>query len=206
MLSFCMPMPCLPMIGTRRRALLLGTAIGAFSPWRTAWAIEQLKIGSEHGTIDFSIGDSKLFRTTGEFKKWHGIVDVDHADVGKSHVNVRVDTTSIEMLDKQQTDMLKGADFFAVDKFPEMTFRSTSIARKTRDDLTVTGDITLRGITKPMQLDVQVLDRKPDAPPGARYARFLGQGQIKRSEFGMTKYVDIVGDTVDISIRADAWR
>jgi len=203
MLSFCMPCP--PTIGTRRRALLLGTVV-ALSPSRTAWASEQLKISSERGTIDFSIGDSKLFRTTGEFKKWHGIVDVDHADVGRSRVDVRVDTRSIEMLDKQQTDMLKSADFFAVDKFPEMTFRSTSIQRKTRDDLEVTGDITLRGITKPMQLDVQVLDRKPDAPPGARYARFHGQGQIKRSEFGMTKYVDIVGDIVDISIRADAWR
>ena len=204
MLSFPMPRP--PTIGTRRRALLLGTAVAAVSPWRTAWAIDQLKISSERGTIDFSIGDSKLFRTTGEFKEWHGVVDVDHADVGRSRVDVRVDTRSIEMLDKQQTDMLKGADFFAVDKFPEMTFQSTSIERKNRDELKVTGDITLRGITKPMQLDVQVLDRKPDAPPGARYARFHGQGQIKRSEFGMTKYVDIVGDTVDISIRADAWR
>jgi polyisoprenoid-binding protein YceI len=199
-------MPRPPTIGTRRRALLLGTAVAAVSPWRTAWAIDQLKISNEHGTIDFSIGDSKLFRTTGEFKEWHGVVDVDHADVGRSRVDVRVDTRSIEMLDKQQTDMLKGADFFAVDKFPEMTFQSTSIERKNHDELKVTGDITLRGITKPMQLDVQVLDRKPDAPPGARYARFHGQGQIKRSEFGMTKYVDIVGDTVDISIRADAWR
>jgi polyisoprenoid-binding protein YceI len=204
MLSF--RMPCRPTIGIRRRALLLGTAMNPFMPWCAAWATEQLKIGSQRGTIDFSIGDSKLFRTTGEFKKWHGVVDVDHADVNRSHVDVRVDTRSIEMLDKQQTDMLKGADFFAVDEFPEMTFRSTRIERKSDDELKVAGDITLRGITKPMQLDVKVLDRKPDAPPGARYARFLGHGQIKRSDFGMTKYVDIVGDTVDISIRADAWR
>src|SRR5690349_15090321 len=122
MLSF--RMPCRPTIGIRRRAFLLGTAIGTFVPWRSAWATEQLKIGSKRGTIDFSIGDSKLFRTTGEFKEWQGIVDVDHADVDRSHVDVRIDTRSIEMLDKQQTDMLKGADFFAVDKFPEMTFRS----------------------------------------------------------------------------------
>jgi polyisoprenoid-binding protein YceI len=51
-----------------------------------------------------------------------------------------------------------------------------------------------------------VTDRKPNAPAGARYARFRGEGKIKRSDFGMTKYVDVVGDTVDISIRTDAWR
>lgn len=190
----------------RRRVLLLASALAIPSPWRAAWALEQLKIGSERGTIDFSIGDSKLFRTTGSFKDWRGMIDVDRADVSKSRVDVRVNTTSIEMLDKQQTDMLKSADFFDVEKFPEMTFHSENIERLSEDKLKVMGDITLRGITKPMQLDVEVADRRPDAPPGARYARFLGQGQIKRSEFGMTKFVDVVGDTVDISIRADAWR
>ena len=55
-------------------------------------------------------------------------------------------------------------------------------------------------------LAVSVTDRKPDAAAGARYARFRAEGSIKRSEFGMTKYIDVVGDTVDITIRADAWR
>ncbi|HEY6982941.1 YceI family protein [Reyranella sp.] len=199
-------MPRPPTTGIARRELVLGAAVAALAPGHGAWALEQLKIGGERGTIDFSIGDSKLFRTTGSFKDWRGMVSVDDADVPKSTVDVRVNTRSIEMLDKQQTDMLKDADFFDVDKFPEMTFHSSSVERLGADKLKVTGEITLRGITKPMQLDVSVLDRKPDAPPGAPYARFRGQGQIKRSEFGMTKYIDVVGDTVDISIRADAWR
>jgi polyisoprenoid-binding protein YceI len=193
-------------IGIGRRRLVLGTAVTVLSPWHSAWALDQLKISGERGTIDFSIGDSKLFRTTGSFKDWRGMVNVDDADVPRSSVNVRVNTKSIEMLDKQQTDMLKDADFFDVDKFPEMTFRSKSVERVGDDKLRVKGEITLRGITKPMQLDVSVVDRKPEAPPGTPYARFRGQGQIKRSEFGMTKFLDVVGDTVDISIRADAWR
>jgi polyisoprenoid-binding protein YceI len=53
---------------------------------------------------------------------------------------------------------------------------------------------------------VSVTDRKPDARAGQRYARFRGAGIIKRSEFGMTKFVDVVGDSVDFSIRTDAWR
>jgi polyisoprenoid-binding protein YceI len=189
-----------------RRKLVLATAVAALSPWHAAWALDQLKIGGDRGTIDFSIGDSRLFRTTGSFKDWRGMINVDDADVPKSSVDVRVNTKSIEMLDKQQTEMLKDPDFFDVDKFPEMTFRSKSVERVGEDKLRVTGEITLRGITKPMQLDISVLDRKADAPPGARYARFRGQGQIKRSDFGMTKFLDVVGDTVDISIRTDAWR
>jgi len=55
-------------------------------------------------------------------------------------------------------------------------------------------------------LDVSVTDRKPEAPAGARYARFRGAGSVKRSEFGMVKYIDMVGDRVDFSIRTDAWR
>ena len=117
-----------------------------------------------------------------------------------------VRTKSIQMLDSQQTAMMKDADFFDVEKFPEMTFQSTVIERTGESTLKVNGNVTLRGITRPMVLAVSVTDRKPNAPAGGRYARFRAEGAIKRSEFGMTKFVEVVGDTVDITIRADAWR
>ena len=87
-----------------------------------------------------------------------------------------------------------------------MTFQSTVVERTAESTLKVSGNVTLRGITRPMLLAVSVTDRKPDAAAGARYARFRAEGSIKRSEFGMTKYIDVVGDTVDITIRAEAWR
>jgi polyisoprenoid-binding protein YceI len=102
--------------------------------------------------------------------------------------------------------MMKEADFFDVEKFPEMTFKSITIERTGETTFKVTGEVTLRGITRPMVLAVSVTDRRPDAPAGTRYARFRAEGSIKRSEFGMTKFVEVVGDTVDISIRAEAWR
>ncbi|MBS0518030.1 MAG: YceI family protein [Proteobacteria bacterium] len=192
--------------GIRRRRLLLGSAALALVPGRAALALDQLKIGGDRGTIDFAVGDSKIFRTTGSFKDWRGMVDVDEANVPNSSVSVRINTRSIEMLDEQQTDMLKDSDFFDVDKFPEMTFRSRAVERTGAETLRVTGDVTLRGITRPMVLEISVTDRRPNAPAGTRYARFRGNARINRSDFGMTKYVDVVGDTVEISIRADAWR
>lgn len=171
-----------------------------------ASAREELTIEGSRGIIEFAIGDSRIFRTTGSFRNWHGHVHVDDADVPRSSVEVVVQTGSIEMLDRQQTEMLKDSDFFDVTRFPQMTFRSDRVVRTGETALTVEGLVTLRGITRPMTLDITVSDRRADAPHGTRYARFRGSGKIKRSEFGMTRFVDMVGDTVEISIRADAWR
>ena len=193
---------------TRRRVFLLGSAatlVPCLSIGRAS-AAEQLHIGAARGSIDFAIGDSKIFRTTGSFKEWQGLVLVDDADVARSTVQVNVNTNSIQMMDTQQSEMLKDADFFDVAKFPKMTYRSSKVTRTSDSSLKVEGTITLRGITRPMELMVSVTDRKPDAAAGARYARFRATGSLKRSEFGMVKYIDVVGDMVDFSIRTDAWR
>jgi polyisoprenoid-binding protein YceI len=189
-----------------RRALLVGAGSACLLPWSVGAAADKLNISGGRGSIDFAIGDSRVFRTTGSFKDWQGFLRVDDQDIPKSVVQVVVRTKSVEMLDTQQTNMMKDADFFDVEKFPEMTFKSTAVERTGETTLKVTGEVTLRGITRPMVLAVSVTDRRPDAPAGARYARFRAEGSIKRSEFGMTKFVEVVGDTVDITIRAEAWR
>src|SRR5262249_16947059 len=175
--------------------LVLLLAVVLASP---AAATEKLTINAKHGSIDFAIGNSKIFRTTGTFKDWKGTVNVDDANVPNSTVEVVVNTGSIQMLDGQQTAMLKDGDFFDVERFPLMIFRSRKVERVNENALKVEGDITLRGITRPMTFDITVSDRRPDAPPNSRYARFKGVGTVKRSEFGMTKYVDMVGDLVEI--------
>jgi polyisoprenoid-binding protein YceI len=190
--------------GARRRGLLLGAAL-CLLPWQAS-AADRLHIGAAHGTIDFAIGDSRIFRTTGSFKDWRGTLLVDDSDVPRSIVAVKVNTNSIEMLDPQQTSMLKDPDFFDVTRFPELTYVSRTVTRTGDSTLKVEGEVTLRGITRPMALEVTVTDRQPDAAAGSRYARFRANGTLKRSEFGMVKYVDVVGDLVDISIRTDAWR
>ncbi|WP_296341204.1 YceI family protein [Reyranella sp.] len=156
--------------------------------------------------MEFAIGDSRIFRTTGGFQTWQGNVQVNDADIPKSAVEVTVQTGSLKMMDRQQADMLKDSDFFDVDRFPQMTFRSNKIERTGEETLKIDGFLTLRGVTRPMTLDVTLTDRKPNAAPGARYARVRAKGTIKRSDFGMTKYVDLVGDNVEISITTDAWR
>ena len=191
-----------------KRAALLFLAVAALliPAVESAGAAEDLKIGDGRGTIEFSIGESRLFRTTGGFRTWQGNVQVNDADIPKSAVAVTVQTSSLQMMDLQQADMLKDSDFFDVGRFPQMTFRSDKVERTGNDTLKIDGFLTLRGVTRPMTFNVTVSDRKPNAAPGARYARVRAKGTIKRSEFGMTKYVDLVGDDVEISISTDAWR
>ncbi len=114
---------------------------------------------------------SRIFRTTGGFQTWQGNVQVNDADIPKSAVEVTVQTGSLKMMDRQQADMLKDSDFFDVDRFPQMTFRSDKIERTGEETLKIDGFLTLRGVTRPMTLDVTLTDRKPNAAPGARYAR-----------------------------------
>lgn len=188
-----------------RPLLLAAAAIGWLAPATAGAALDHLVIGNERGTIDFFIGDSMIFRSTGSFKIWTGQVKVDETDLAHSSVDVVVHTSSIEMLDKQQTEMLKDAEYFDVAQFPEMTYRSTKVERTGDTTLRIEGELTLRGITRPMTLEASVTDRHPDAAPGKRIATFRAEGSLKRSEYGMTKYIDIVGDKVDIAIRTDAW-
>jgi polyisoprenoid-binding protein YceI len=189
------------------RPLLLAAAAAACLASATAGAAEDhLTVGSERGTIDFFIGDSKIFRTTGSFKSWEGKVNVNPSDLPHSSVDVIVHTPSVEMLDKQQTSMLRDVEFFDVEKFPEMTYRSTKVERTGDTTLRIEGELTLRGITRPMTLEASVTDFRPDAAAGKRVAVFRAEGSLKRSEYGIIKYIDMVGDRVDIAIHTDAWR
>ena len=188
-----------------RRSLLLGVAGGAL-PVRGLRAAATLNIGAPRGSLNFYVGDSRIFRTTGSFKDWSGKLTVDDVDIRNSRVDVTVRTASLAMLDAQQTSMMKDVEFFDVERFPEMVFIGNAVDRRGEAALRVQGLVTLRGITRPLQLAVTVSDRRPEAPAGSRYARFRAEGAIRRSEFGMIKYIDLVGDNVDISIRAEAWR
>src|SRR5437764_590757 len=104
-----------------------------------ARATRQRQLRGARGTLDRATDDSKIFRTTGTFKAWEGKLNVDDADIPKSSVDVTIHTTSLQMLDSQQTTMLKDGDFFDVQKFPEMVFRSDRVERTGETTLKVAG-------------------------------------------------------------------
>ena len=197
---------------TRRRVFLLGGA-AALLPCLSigrASAAEQLHIGAARGSIDFAIGDSKIFRTTGSFKEWQGLVLVDDADVARSTVQVNVNTNSIQMMDTQQSEMLKDADFFDVAKFPTLTFKSKRVAKaKEKGHLSLVGDLTIHGVTKEVTFDVTQPAPETKSPWGTVVTAVEAKTKINRKDFGLVwnKTLDgggvLVSDEVNIDVNAE---
>ncbi|WP_428667188.1 YceI family protein [Reyranella sp.] len=165
-----------------------------------------LNIGSPGGTLTFGIGDSALFRITGGFDRWHGTAHVDEDHPERSTVDVTVDAASVSMADRQEAATVRGPDFFNASAFPALAFHSDHMIRTSETSWQVDGEMTLRGITRPMTFEVTVRDRNTGAAPGARYARLEAHGTLQRSQFGMDRYIDLLGDPVKITIDSDAWR
>jgi polyisoprenoid-binding protein YceI len=100
---------------------------------------------------------------------------------------------------------LAGSDYFDAAKYPTATFKSTHVERgATPDKLKVTGDLTMHGVTKPVTLDVDVVKVGEHPMRKAPAAGFTATATIKRSDFGVTKYVPAVGDDVKIHIVTEA--
>ncbi len=157
-----------------------------------------------HSEVDFSILHMSLSNVRGRFGNIGGIVVLNQADIAKSTVNVTIDVTTIDTGVAARDTDLKSANFFDAVQFPTATFVSTSVA-KSADGFTVSGNLTLHGVTKPVVLQVagpsgpiQGMDHKP-------HSGFSASTTISRSAFGIaTKYpASVVGDDVKLTIDLD---
>jgi polyisoprenoid-binding protein YceI len=157
-----------------------------------------------HSEVDFSILHMSLTNIHGRFGNIGGKVVLNDADITKSNVNVTIDVTTVDTGVAQRDGDLKSDHFFDVAHFPTATFTSTSVT-KSGDGLTVAGNLTLHGVTKPVVLQVQGptgpvtgLDKKP-------HDGFSATTTIKRTDFGLgTQYpAAVIGDDVKLSIDLD---
>lgn len=127
----------------------------------------------------------------------------DADDVSKSSVEVSIPVTAIDTFVPKLDEHLKSADFFDAAKFPTATFKSTSVAAAGTNKLTVTGDLTIKDITKPVTLDV-TLNGAGEHPMAKKQAiGFSATGTIKRSDFGVGAYAPNVSDEVQLSITTE---
>lgn len=133
----------------------------------------------------------------GRFTGVTGTADVNDAMPEKGSVDVVIDTRTLRASDSLSEGELRGSDFFSVSKYPQMHFKSRSIRGKSSSSYELIGDMTVKGITRPIVLHV---DLQPPDATGARQMR--ATTRIRRSDFNMTAYGFLVGDTVQIDIRS----
>lgn len=141
---------------------------------------------------------------TVNFGQADGTIVYDADDVAASSVEVTLPLAGLSALAKDFYDHLTSADWFDAAQFPDATFKSTAVEAAGEGRLRVTGDLTIRGITKPVVLDV-VLNRSGRHPNGGREAiGFDATATLKRSDFGLGKYVPNVSDEVKLRITTEA--
>jgi polyisoprenoid-binding protein YceI len=132
-----------------------------------------------------------------------GKAQVDEADLSKSSIEVTIDAASISTRDEKRDGHLKSPDFFDVAKYPTVTFKSTKVVAGKDGAITVTGDLTMRGVTKPVTLEGSITGAITD-PQGNSRRGVSVTGKLNRKDFGVSYGpAAIVGDEVKLDIQAE---
>ncbi len=176
-------------------AVLPALALGATSSWN---------VDPMHSTAGFSVRHLVISNVKGEFQKVSGKVVLDEADLARSTVEATIDASSVDTKVADRDTHLKSPDFLDAAKYPTITFKSTKVARAGKDALSVTGDLTLHGVTRPVTLAVTA---SPEVKGmfGETRRGYSATTKISRKEFGLTwnKAVEagpVVGDEVNVAL------
>ena len=182
------------------RAVLATLALAALP----VLAQDTYKIDPVHSEISFKIRHL-LAKTSGRFAKFSGAIKVDTTDISKSSVDVTIEVASLNTDNEGRDKHLKTADFFDVEKYPTITFKSTAVKEVAKGKLEVTGDFTLHGVTKRITFPITNAGTMAGMQPGTVVAGFTdGAVTINRNDFGIKTYPGALGDEVAISLNIEA--
>lgn len=186
------------------RRTLLASAFAFASSFAFAAPVTYT-IDTGHTQTVFSWNHFGYSNPTANFDRIEGTITFDDADVSKSAVDVTIAIDSINSHVAKFDEHLKSADFFDAAQFPTATFKSTKVEKGAAEGTyKVGGDLTIHGVTKAVTIDAKLNARSEHPMKKVPAIGFDGTLKIKRSDFGMGKYVPNVSDEVDIRITTEA--
>jgi polyisoprenoid-binding protein YceI len=165
-------------------------------------------VDSSHSAAQFGVKHMMISTVRGSFEKMTGTVKVDDKDVTKSVIDITIDAKSINTRDAKRDEHLRTPDFFDVAKHPSITFKSKKIEKAAGNKLKITGDLTMRGVTKPVTLTAEV-SNPVKSPWGQTVRGVSASGKINRKDWGLTwnKVLEAggvaVGEEVELQIDAE---
>ncbi len=169
-----------------------------------ALAQDVYKIDAAHSQVAFKIRHL-LAKTPGRFTKFEGVIKIDNKDISKSTVDVKIEATSVNTDNEGRDKHLRSADFFDVEKFPAITFKSTAVKEVAKGKLEVSGDFTMHGVTKAITFPITNMGTQPGMRPGSVVAGFIdGALKINRNDFGIKTYPGALGEEVEIELNIEA--
>jgi polyisoprenoid-binding protein YceI len=143
------------------------------------------KIDPAHSHVEFAVKHLMISTVRGRFAGVEGTVRLDDSTPSEADVDVRIDVATIDTREPQRDAHLRSADFFDVDKYPHLTFKAGRILDRKGRDLTLAGELTMHGVTRPVVLDVTEEGRGRD-PWGGERLGISATTKVKRSDFGLT--------------------
>lgn len=188
------------------RHLLVLTAFAALPLFAQESATETFVVDKNHSTATFKVRHI-VSNVVGQFRDFTADVNIDRANPAKSSVEFIIQTTSVDTGNENRDKHLRTADFFDVEKFPTITFKSTAVTPKSKTDFEVAGDLTMHGVTKRVTLPVTFLGFGKTAR--GEKAGFELETTINRKDYGVVwnKNLDegglLLGDDVKVSINLE---
>lgn len=167
------------------------------------------EIDPTHSTIGFVARHAMVAKVRGGFSDFTGTLNLDGADPAKSSASLTIVASSFSTNNPERDAHVKSADFLDVDQFPTLTFVSKAVTQKDDDEFVVTGDLTIHGVTKPVDVKFELLGTSQDPWGGTRIG-FEGKAEISRKEFGLVWNVALetggvlVGDTIKLELDVEA--
>jgi polyisoprenoid-binding protein YceI len=146
---------------------------------KTKWIIDPT-----HSELGFKIRHLMITNVSGAFNNFSGEVETIDSDFNSAEINLTAEVASISTNNEQRDGHLRSSDFFEMEKYPELIFKSTSIVKSGSDNYTLNGELTLKGISNPVKLNVEFTGLTKD-PWGNERAGFVINGRINRSDWGM---------------------
>lgn len=194
----------------RRRMILVAAVLCLVAPGllhAAPWEFDPAHTG-----VQFKVRHLMISSVRGEFEKVTGKIVYDEADVTKSTADITIDAASINTRVAKRDEHLRSPDFLDVAKYPAITFRSKRVEKTGNGALKMTGDLTIRGVTKEVVLAVEGPSPEIRDPGGNLRVGGQATTKIHRKDFGLTwnKTVDgggvVVGDEVEITIDVEIYR
>ena len=179
------------------------TTMTAAAPTTSTWAID-----ASHTEVEFSVRHLMISNTKGRFGTVKGEVVLNPTTPGKAQIEVSIDVTSIDTREEKRDAHLRSPEFFDAAHFPAMKFSGGTFTGDPEGEFKLTGDLTIRGVTKPITLDV-TFEGAGNDPWGGTRRGFSAKGKLLRSAFGLEWNAAletggvVVGDEVKLTINTE---
>jgi polyisoprenoid-binding protein YceI len=166
-------------------------------------------IDKSHSSLEFTVKHMMISKVKGVFNDFDATVEADVNDLTDATVEFSVDLKSIDTRNEDRDNHLRSNDFFDIENHPKMTFVATDIKKKSDNEYDVVGDLSLRGVTKPVTFDLTMEGVHKD-PWGNEVAGFSGSTKLNRKDFGLVWNAALetggvlVGEEVKINIELEA--